>query len=342
MVKKEKILVLSIDRDDDIGQKTGHKGPIIGRENMIKVATDFGLADPSDSDFNALFEAVRVYEEVKKDYDATVAAITGDKDRGLKSDREVGRQLDLIINKTGARGVILVTDGADDEQTLPIVQSKIPVISVRRLIIKQAEELESTYYKIKDFIDESLDNPRYSSIILGLPALILILLGVFGIHGARYVLLLLGAFLVVKWFKLEKHIGNISHEFHESLSRQRMAFFIYVLGIIVGILAVYRGYNYALPQLGIGIFEAVASFSSGSILLLWVAATIGWIGRILNVRKKRKGRVFAIPLFGFSISFIIYNAAELILKTNYLAYFIWSIVISLLLIFVAVLLEKKV
>ena len=232
--KKEKLLVLSIDRDNDLGQKTGVAGPVVGKENVLKAANKLGLADPSDTDFNAMFESVRVFDELKNSFRIgserlEIAAITGDKDRGIRSDFEITKQLDSVLKKYQATGVVLVTDGSDDEHTIPLIQTKIPVKSIRRLVVKKADELESSYFKIKDFIEESLDNPKFASIIFGLPAVILILLGIFGLAGGRYVLLLLGAFLVIKWFKLEKHIIGVSDELRSSLTRRRFAvFFVYI------------------------------------------------------------------------------------------------------------------
>src|SRR3989344_140235 len=106
----EKVLVLCIDRDDDIGQKTGITGRIMGKDAVLNAANKLGLVDPEDTDFNALFDAVRVYEEVKKDQKVEVVAITGHKDRAIRSDTEITRQLEIVLDKTKATGVILVTD----------------------------------------------------------------------------------------------------------------------------------------------------------------------------------------------------------------------------------------
>ena len=67
---KDRILILSVDRDDDVGRKTSHKGPVMGREKVLSVANALGLADPEDSDFNALFQAVRYFDEMKKQFPA--------------------------------------------------------------------------------------------------------------------------------------------------------------------------------------------------------------------------------------------------------------------------------
>src|SRR5436853_197427 len=49
-----KILVLCVDRDDDIGVKTGIKAPLVGREDNLAAATKLGLAETADSLYVAL------------------------------------------------------------------------------------------------------------------------------------------------------------------------------------------------------------------------------------------------------------------------------------------------
>jgi len=41
-------MVLCVDRDDDLGRKARLQGPIIGREENLKAATQLGLVDAED------------------------------------------------------------------------------------------------------------------------------------------------------------------------------------------------------------------------------------------------------------------------------------------------------
>ena len=70
--KVERILVLCVDRDDDLGVKGGIKTPVLGRKENIKAATALILRDPEEPDANAMFEAIRIYdrlsEEVKDEW----------------------------------------------------------------------------------------------------------------------------------------------------------------------------------------------------------------------------------------------------------------------------------
>src|SRR5437870_13914947 len=82
-----KTLVLCIDRDNDIGAKTGIRSPVLGREANLAAATKLGLADPEDSDVNALLSAVSIYDGlVKESQEAEVATICGDVRVGSISD----------------------------------------------------------------------------------------------------------------------------------------------------------------------------------------------------------------------------------------------------------------
>ena len=44
-----KILVICVDRDNDIGEMLGVEGPIIGREKNLEVAKNLALKDPEES-----------------------------------------------------------------------------------------------------------------------------------------------------------------------------------------------------------------------------------------------------------------------------------------------------
>jgi len=342
--KEEKILVLSVDRDNDIGQKTKFRGPIIGREEVLKASVELGMADPEDSDFNAMFQALKVYNEIKNKYNAELAVITGHQNVGLESDKEISKQLDDVLKKFSADYSILVTDGAEDEHVIPIIQSKIPIMSVKRVVVKQSEQLESTYYKIKDFITESLDNPKFSRLVFGLPAIILVLFAVFGSEGGRVILGVLGTYLLVKGFKLEKYFTGAFNELKTSLTRRRFAFFTYIIAAAFIVLASYRGYEAILEWMNVGLFEVFSAFVTSSIYFYFLAGAIAWIGRSVSMTsEKRSGRkIVSVPIFGFAVALVVYNAAHIILMPQIsMLTFIFSIVAGFGLMFVALFIEWK-
>jgi len=163
-----KTLVLCIDRDDDIGQKTGIKGPIVGREDNLRIANRLGLADPEDTDVNTLYSGITIYDKlVEKGETAEIATLCGDKNVGHESDRILTEQLDEILEEIIPNHVYLVTDGAEDEYIFPIVSSRIKVNHVKRVFVKQSPTIESTFYLIvKTFKDQRMRRKILSPFII--------------------------------------------------------------------------------------------------------------------------------------------------------------------------------
>lgn len=144
-------LILCIDRDDDLGYKAGVRSPIIGRAACLDAASTLALADPEDSDVNAIFQAVKTHDElVGRGEEVEVVILTGDHMHMLEGDRKIGDDLDRVLEKTRASSCILISDGVEDEYVLPIIQSRLPVSGIRRVIVAQMPNLEGTYYIIKN------------------------------------------------------------------------------------------------------------------------------------------------------------------------------------------------
>lgn len=140
-------LVLNIDRDDDIGFKSSVESPVIGRAACLDAAIRLALADPEDSDLNAIFQAISTYDKlIAEDEDAEVVVIGGNHFRFIEGDRKIARLLDEVLEKTGCNQCILVTDGGEDEYILPIIQGKIPISSVQRVVVSQMPNLEGILY----------------------------------------------------------------------------------------------------------------------------------------------------------------------------------------------------
>jgi putative membrane protein len=169
-----KILVLCVDRDDDIGVKTGIKGPLIGREDNLAAMTKLGLADPEDSDVNAILSAVSTYDRLVKDgQEAEIATVCGDVRVGATSDLVLTRQLDQVLEEVRPDRVFLVSDGAEDEMFSPIVGSRIRVDHVRRVYVRQTPTVESLYYTI----GRQLKNPKVQRKVIAPLGFVLLLFG---------------------------------------------------------------------------------------------------------------------------------------------------------------------
>ena len=45
-----RVLVLTVDRDNDLGIKTSIRGPVVGRRQVLTAALKLGIADPEERD----------------------------------------------------------------------------------------------------------------------------------------------------------------------------------------------------------------------------------------------------------------------------------------------------
>ncbi len=73
-----KLLVICVDRDDDVGRKAGITTPVVGRDSCINAAQRLALEDPEDADSNSIFYAVKTYEDlVSKGYNVQVVVVAG-------------------------------------------------------------------------------------------------------------------------------------------------------------------------------------------------------------------------------------------------------------------------
>ena len=215
---QKRILILCVDRDGDLETKAAIKTPLLGRTANLDGAVSLALKDPEEPDTNAMFEAIRLYDrlqgEKQPDELFEVATISGTDLGGVNADRKLVQELNNLQESFNATEVILVSDGFSDEAVLPLVESRVPVSSVRRIVIKHSESIEETAAIFTKYIRLLVDNPRYARIALGLPGILVLIFGVlWGINyfyeGAIYwygiaIVLVLGGFLLLKGFQVDK------------------------------------------------------------------------------------------------------------------------------------------
>jgi len=186
------LLVLCVDLDDDLGRKTGFSTPVIGREPVEEAAVALATADPEDSDVNVIFQGLHVYDDLtERDESVEVAVVTGNDQGDVSANREVGDEVDTVLASLSTGEdvtALVVTDGAQDESVIPIIRSRVPIDGVRRVVVRQAQNLESMYYTIK----QVLNDPETRGTVL-IPLGILLLI---------YPLALIGTFLNLPGFVL--------------------------------------------------------------------------------------------------------------------------------------------
>ncbi len=240
-----KTLVICVDRDNDIGEKTGLETPIIGREASLSAATKLALADSEDSDINAIFEAIRIYEKLssgEEGAEVEVVLVAGDKNVGIESDIKIGKELDEVLSKSWADSAILVSDGAEDELIIPIIQSRVKIDSVRRVVVRQSEPLESTFYVMKRLFED----PKFSRTFLPPIGLIFIALFISFMVGqpgwaVGLIFGFIGIYLLLKGFGLENLMREFFNTVKQSIYSGRISFVSYICAFVLLLAGTFLG-----------------------------------------------------------------------------------------------------
>jgi len=236
---KQIVFVVCVDRDNDIGRKTKEDGPIVGKQRNLEVAQKLILADPTESDANTMFAAIKKMEEAKKEFKhVEIVTITGKGKTGLQSDKEINRQLDILQKNYSIDGWILVTDGMEDNQVTPLLQSRAKIISTDQVIIRQAQAVESTFYTIK----EALHDPGIARLFLGIPGLLLLVFVALGQYSFQAIALIAGSYLLLKGFGIEDKLVNMFKMVTISITEQRVSVVMYVAAIISPFFGIWLAY----------------------------------------------------------------------------------------------------
>ena len=273
------LLVLCVDRDDDLGRKTAVETPVVGRDAVREAAVALATADPEDSDVNVLFEGLRIAGEVNDPVE--IAAIAGREGADIEASRQIRHQLDQVLAGIDAEAVraIVVTDGAQDESVLPVIRSRVTVDGVSRVVVRQAEKLESMYYTIKQVL---ADPETRGALLVPLGILLLIYplaiaANLLDLPGTVLGLVsgLLGLYLLGRAFGVYGWLTERSARARQALFTGRVLLIAYVVaaalvavGAVIGTEAVSE--RQAVADGSLGVVEVAAAFVDGAVQ--WVAA----------------------------------------------------------------------
>jgi putative membrane protein len=287
------LLVLCVDLDDDLGRKTGMETPVIGREEVRKAAVALAIADPEDSDVNVLFEGVHLVDSFD-DEEVEVAAVTGVDGREVEANRKVGEEVDRVLAEldTGEDvRAIVVTDGAQDESVLPVIRSRVYIDSVRRVVVRQAQDLESMYYTIKQVLD---DPETRGTLLVPLGILLLIypltiLANLVGLPGTVFGFAsgLLGLYLLARGFGVMEWLDWGVERVRTGLFTGRVtlitsivALALLVIGGVSGAQALESTREATADPLGVG--EVIAVLLFGSVQWFAAAGVMSSLGRVTD------------------------------------------------------------
>ena len=321
-------LVICVDRDDDFGTKAGLNSPFIGREENLNAAVALGLKDPEDSDTNTLMAAIGRYDEmVKRGMDVEIATICGDVKVGYESDLALTTQLEYVLAKVKPDRAVLVSDGAEDEYIYPIISSRVKIDSVRKVYVKQAPTVESTYYVLV----RMLNDDKFRKRILVPLGLALVVFGSFALLDPLYQLmnaisdvsftnmglamiwLVVGAYLLAFAYKAGDRLKHISLEVGKAVRSGSALIPFAILAVLLLLLGILYGFDAATKSPEFDLTQQILLFAGGT-LWLWVFAfftyQIGLLTNTMLSRGKLAYSTLVASVTVFAIGFIIQGALD--------------------------------
>jgi putative membrane protein len=245
---------------------------------------------------------------------------------------------------------IFVSDGAEDETLVPIVQSRMKIDSVKRIVVMQSENLESTYYILK----HAFSDPKISQtffVPLGLAFLIyaIFLLANYPEGAVIGILAAVGLYMLYRGFGLDDLVALEKERLWDAFLGQRMIFISYTAALLTSLVATAYG-AMEVWQLysgeGIwfhGALTLVSVFINASVWLYAGALLLAEFGKIFDLRREGKPiyKHVSISLFVIATGLLFWGASTYILAEFSLSevtsnasvalqYFVYSTIIAVL------------
>ena len=288
-----RLLVICVDRDNDVGEKTGIVTPVVGRDACIEAAQRLALEDPEDADSNAIFSAIKTYEDlISKGYEVEVITVTGVSDRGVQADEKIAVEIRKVLQTYSANGAVIVSDGEDDESVIPVIQNVLPVISVQRVVMKVSRSVEYSYAVFGKYLKMVAYDSKYSKFFLGVPGILLLIGGVATVFGytaeifAVLVSILGGAFLI-RAFDVDRAFSNFT--------KPTPSGFVRLFTMVAGIILILSSVPAGISNVDTNLVEEdaeitsivtdrviVGQFIAGGLPILWVGIGAIFAGFLLS------------------------------------------------------------
>ncbi|AJW70160.1 DUF373 family protein [Nitrosopumilus adriaticus] len=288
-----KLLVICIDRDNDVGEKAGISTPVIGRDACIEAAQRLALEDPEDADSNSIFAAIKTYEDlISKGYQVEVITVAGVKDRGVQADEKILSETRKVLENFAANGAVIVSDGEDDESVIPVIQNVLPVVSVQRVVMKVSRSVEYSYAVFGKYLKMLAYDSKYSKFFLGVPGILLLIGGIataFGYTAEIFAVLvsILGGAFLIRAFDIDRALSN--------WSKPTPMGFIRMFTMVAGILLILSSIPAGISAVDLELIEAdtqiiskitdkmiIGQFIAGALPILWIGLGAIFAGTLLS------------------------------------------------------------
>ena len=334
----KRTLVLAVDRDDDFGVKAGIETPVVGLEAVTYAALRLGAEDPEDSDVNSLFAAIRIYNELHDEgKDVSIALLCGDKKVGHKSDSAIIDELEQVLAEVEPDRVVLVSDGAEDEYVYPIISSRIPIDSVRKVYVKQSPGLEGSLYILSKLLKDREKKKRFLApigwiiAIVGLVFMmpeVMRFLGdnnydhIYGMTGS-IVVVIIGLILLMYGYSVGEWIQKTYSKTMEDMKTGNLSILFTVLAIALFVTGLVLGAISVMNMRELNEIYLILSFASNLLWLLVFALICHSFGKVIDtyIKSGKFNRSFLIATITIlAIAFVMQAVLDIISSMSGYAY----------------------
>ena len=311
-----KLLVLAVDRDDDFGKKAGVTTPVVGVDRCREAATALGMADPEDSDTNALFEAIKVCLDLRKEgTDAEVALICGDAVVGIKSDIAISEEFEKVKKRVKPEGLVLVGDGAEDEYIYPLL-SGVKIVSTRRVYVKQAPGLEGNLYIITKMLADPDKRRRFVApigVILVLVSLFFVLpnmvmyisdqdISIIARMSSGLAVLFAGLVLILYGYSVGKRLKSLKNTVYNSLFTESTKSLFLLVAVAFMIISIVYDYLEIQSMYFSSEIPKILFFIESLIWPMVIALMLNIIGNIISDYQNEKVMRTSYALSGLTLA----------------------------------------
>jgi putative membrane protein len=315
------LLILCVDLDDDLGRKTAFDTPVIGRDNVESAAVALANADPEDSDVNVCFQGVHLHDTID-DESVEVAVVTGTAKADVSANRKVGEEVDTVLASLSTGEdvrALVVTDGAQDESVLPVIRSRVPIDGVRRVVVRQAQDLESMYYTFKQVL---ADPETRGTILIPLGILLLIypvaiVADIIGLPGSTLgvVSALIGLYILFRGLGLEDAIDSALERVRVGLFSGRAQLITYVVAAALMVVGGVGGLETIDRMADPQPLSAVAGFVFGAVQWVAAAGIVAALGRITDeyLAGNFRWRYLNAPFYVVAIAIVLHGLSAFFL-----------------------------
>ncbi|PSQ39578.1 hypothetical protein BRD13_02610 [Halobacteriales archaeon SW_5_70_135] len=281
-------LVVCVDRSNAVGQTTGRSTPVVGADAVEALVTEVGVADPEDASVNCILEALRVARDLEAEGDdGVVAVVSGAADAAVGADRSIARDVDAVIEDCDPDAAVVVVDSPRDERLVAIVESRVRVDSVDRVVVRQDRDIESTYYRLKQFLaDEEL---RQTVLVpLGVALVVFPVLSFLTRTAVAVATItaVTGLFLLYKGFGVDAAAVDLAAQARDAVYSGRVSLVTYAVASGLTLVGTFAGATSVsgLDRVTLdgSLLLQVMAFAHGSVPWVAVAALTASLGRLLD------------------------------------------------------------